>query len=97
MSCPKAGFGPAPWGQADMAKGTVLDYPGLPAEQLLYWQKQAWREWALRPGPLAGAAFSCWYCPWEKQDCVRAALGGLPELPFQLEQDGTKVIFNYRR
>ena len=34
-----------------MDKGTVLDYPGLPAERLLYWQKRAFREWALRPGP----------------------------------------------
>jgi hypothetical protein len=32
-----------------------------------------------------------------KQDCVRAALDGLQELPFTLVQDGTKVIFNYRR
>lgn len=39
------------WEQVDMDKGTVLDYPGLPAERLLYWQKQAWREWAFRPGP----------------------------------------------
>jgi hypothetical protein len=35
-----------------MDKGTVLDYPGLPAEKLLYWQKRAFREWALRPGPI---------------------------------------------
>ncbi|MCC6190179.1 MAG: radical SAM protein [Anaerolineales bacterium] len=39
------------WEQVDMDKGTVLDYPGLPAERLLYWQKRAWREWAFRPGP----------------------------------------------
>jgi anaerobic magnesium-protoporphyrin IX monomethyl ester cyclase len=39
------------WEQVDMDKGTVLDYPGLPAERLLYWQKRAFREWALRPGP----------------------------------------------
>lgn len=39
------------WEQVDMDKGTVLDYPNLPAERLLYWQKQAFREWALRPGP----------------------------------------------
>lgn len=39
------------WEQVDMDKGTVLDYPGLSAEQLLYWQKRAWREWAFRPGP----------------------------------------------
>jgi anaerobic magnesium-protoporphyrin IX monomethyl ester cyclase len=39
------------WEQVDMDKGTVLDYPGLHAEDLLYWQKKAFREWALRPGP----------------------------------------------
>jgi radical SAM superfamily enzyme YgiQ (UPF0313 family) len=40
------------WEQVDMDKGTVLDYPGLSAERLLYWQKQAFREWAFRPGPI---------------------------------------------
>jgi radical SAM superfamily enzyme YgiQ (UPF0313 family) len=40
------------WEQVDMDKGTVLDYPGLPAEKLLYWQKRAFREWAMRPGPI---------------------------------------------
>ncbi|HMN61811.1 MAG TPA: radical SAM protein, partial [Anaerolinea sp.] len=40
------------WEQVDMDKGTVLDYPGLPAERLLYWQKRAFREWAIRPGPM---------------------------------------------
>jgi len=44
-----------------------------------------------------GGGFLLLYCPWEKQDRVRAALRGLPELPFRLERDGTKVIFNYRR
>jgi radical SAM superfamily enzyme YgiQ (UPF0313 family) len=40
------------WEQVDMDRGTVLDYPGLSAERLLYWQKQAFREWAFRPGPM---------------------------------------------
>jgi radical SAM superfamily enzyme YgiQ (UPF0313 family) len=40
------------WEQVDMDKGTVLDYPGLPAERLLYWQRRAFREWAFRPGPI---------------------------------------------
>ena len=40
------------WEQVDMDKGTVLDYPNLPAERLLYWQKRAFREWAFRPGPI---------------------------------------------
>lgn len=40
------------WEQVDMDKGTVLDYENLPAERLLYWQRRAFREWALRPGPM---------------------------------------------
>jgi radical SAM superfamily enzyme YgiQ (UPF0313 family) len=40
------------WEQVDMDKGTVLDYPELSAERLLYWQKRAFREWAMRPGPM---------------------------------------------
>ncbi len=40
------------WEQVDMDKSTVLDYEGLPAERLIYWQKRATREWALRPGPI---------------------------------------------
>jgi anaerobic magnesium-protoporphyrin IX monomethyl ester cyclase len=40
------------WEHVDMDKGTVLDYPELSAESLLYWQKRAWREWAFRPGPM---------------------------------------------
>jgi anaerobic magnesium-protoporphyrin IX monomethyl ester cyclase len=39
------------WEQVDMDRDTVLDYPGLSAERLLYWQKRAFREWAFRPGP----------------------------------------------
>jgi hypothetical protein len=35
-----------------MDKGTVLDYPELSAERLLYWQRRAFREWAFRPGPI---------------------------------------------
>ncbi|MGB3715254.1 MAG: radical SAM protein [Candidatus Promineifilaceae bacterium] len=40
------------WEQVDMDRETVLDYPELPAERLLYWQKRAFREWAFRPGPM---------------------------------------------
>ncbi len=40
------------WEEVDMEKSTVLDYPGLSAEQLEYWQKRAFREWAMRPGPI---------------------------------------------
>jgi hypothetical protein len=34
-----------------MERSTVLEYPQLSAERLEYWQKRAFREWALRPGP----------------------------------------------
>jgi radical SAM superfamily enzyme YgiQ (UPF0313 family) len=40
------------WEQVDMDKETVLDYPNLSAEQLEYWQKRAFLEWVLRPGPI---------------------------------------------
>ena len=39
------------WEEVDMDKGTVLQYDNLSAEDLLYWQRRAFREWALRPGP----------------------------------------------
>lgn len=44
-----------------------------------------------------GGGFLLLYCPRHQQDAVRAALHELPELPFHLERDGSKVIFNYRR
>lgn len=40
------------WEEVDMDRSTVLDYPHLRAERLEYWQKRAFREWALRPGPM---------------------------------------------
>jgi radical SAM superfamily enzyme YgiQ (UPF0313 family) len=40
------------WEQVDMDESTVLDYPGLTAEELAYWQKRAFREWAFRPKPM---------------------------------------------
>ncbi|MBI4761690.1 MAG: GHMP kinase [Chloroflexota bacterium] len=51
-------------------------------------------------GKIAGAGgggFLLLYVPYERQSKVRAALRGLQELPFRLESDGTKIIFNYRR
>jgi radical SAM superfamily enzyme YgiQ (UPF0313 family) len=41
------------WEEVDMDKGTVLNYDNLSAEDLMYWQKRAFREWAFRPGPVA--------------------------------------------
>ena len=40
------------WEEVDMDKGTVLEYDNLSAEELLEWQRKAFREWALRPGPM---------------------------------------------
>lgn len=44
-----------------------------------------------------GGGFLLLYVPYERQSTVRNALCELQELPFRLESDGSKVIFNYRR
>ncbi len=44
-----------------------------------------------------GGGFLLLYCPPKRQDEVRAAMKHLRELPFRLERDGSKVIFNIRR
>lgn len=44
-----------------------------------------------------GGGYLLLYCPREKQYDVRAALSDFRELPFHLESDSSKVIFNYRR
>ncbi|MEA4908380.1 MAG: GHMP kinase [Chloroflexi bacterium] len=51
-------------------------------------------------GKIAGAGgggFLLVYVPHDRQRAVRKALNCLQELPFNVEDDGTKVIFNYRR
>jgi len=51
-------------------------------------------------GKIAGAGgggFLLLYCSPDRQQAVRQALSDLKELPFSLERDGTKVIFNARR
>ena len=51
-------------------------------------------------GKIAGAGgggFLLVFCPPDRQSSVRKALSDLKELPFQLEMDGSKVIFNNRR
>jgi radical SAM superfamily enzyme YgiQ (UPF0313 family) len=40
------------WEEVDMDESTVLDYPDLRAEEIERWARRAFREWALRPGPM---------------------------------------------
>jgi D-glycero-alpha-D-manno-heptose-7-phosphate kinase len=50
-------------------------------------------------GKIAGAGgggFLLVYVPGPRQEEVRATLSDVRELPFHLERDGSKVIFNYR-
>ncbi len=42
----------ARWEDVDMDRSTVLDYPQMEAERIEYWARRAFREWALRPGPI---------------------------------------------
>ena len=61
---------------------------------------QAAREAGASGGKISGAGgggFLLLFCPHQYQDKVRQALGRLQELSFNLENEGTKVIFNYRR
>jgi D-glycero-alpha-D-manno-heptose-7-phosphate kinase len=58
---------------------------------------------ALKAGALGGkitgaggGGFLLLYCPYEKRESVRAGLSHLRELPFEIEPDGSKVIFDYR-
>jgi anaerobic magnesium-protoporphyrin IX monomethyl ester cyclase len=79
------------WEQVDMDKGTVLDYPNLSAERLLYWQKRAFREWAFRPGPMLTylkMLFSDW-------NTVKSALSvGLQHLSWASTDTGAPIGSN---
>ena len=44
-----------------------------------------------------GGGYLLLYCPYERRESVRDALSSLEEVPFNIEPDGSKVIFNYRR
>jgi len=44
-----------------------------------------------------GGGFLLLYVPMDRQESVRNAMRGHRELPFMLEQDGSKVIFNFKR
>ncbi len=51
-------------------------------------------------GKIAGAGgggFLLLYCPPGRQEHLRRELGHLRELPFNLGQDGSKIIFDYQR
>ncbi len=63
-----------------------------------------WYQRALNAGALGGkitgaggGGFFLVYVPYEHRQDVRNALSNLREMPFRLEPDGSKVIFNYRR
>ncbi len=58
------------------------------------------REAGASGGKISGAGgggFLLLYCLPDAQDAVRTALDGYREMPFSLERDGSKVIFNVRR
>jgi D-glycero-alpha-D-manno-heptose-7-phosphate kinase len=58
------------------------------------------RKAGARGGKIAGAGgggFLLLYCPPGDQEHLRRTLGHLQELPFNLGQDGSKVIFDYQR
>jgi D-glycero-alpha-D-manno-heptose-7-phosphate kinase len=44
-----------------------------------------------------GGGFLLVYCPPRCQETVRQSLGAYREMPFNLERDGSKIIFNVRR
>lgn len=61
-------------------------------------------ELALRAGAIGGkvagaggGGFLLLYCPLQRQEQLRTELHILQELPFNLGQDGSKVIFDYQR
>ena len=44
-----------------------------------------------------GGGFLLTYCPLDCQDTLMEGMAGYRRMPFSLEPDGSKVIFNYRR
>jgi radical SAM superfamily enzyme YgiQ (UPF0313 family) len=76
------------WEQVDMDKGTVLDYPNMPAERLLYWQKRAFREWAFRTGPVL-TYLKMWMYDWST---MKTALNvGLQHLSWASTDEGAPI------
>ncbi len=77
------------WEQVDMDQGTVLDYPNLSAEDLLYWQRRAFREWAFRPGPVLTYIKMLFSDP----STVKSALDvGLQHLSWASTESGLPVL-----
>ena len=71
----------------------------ITTEMIDYMYKRAISAGALG-GKISGAGgggFMLLYVPREKQNAVRAELSDFKELPFMLETDGSKIIFNVRR
>lgn len=63
-------------------------------------QIEAWYEKALKAGALGGKLLGAggggcllFYCPYRRQDAVRAALSDLQEIHFQFEEEGSKIIY----
>ena len=72
---------------------------GISSPQIDAWYAAARRAGALG-GKIAGAGgggFLLLYCPPGHQEHLRRELHMLQELPFNLGQDGSKVIFDYQR
>lgn len=74
------------------------------ASQISNGEIDEWYECAIQAGAIGGkitgaggGGFMLLYCPYGKREDVRKALPHLRELPFRLEPDGSKIIFNYRR
>lgn len=80
------------WEQVDMDRGTVLDYPNLSAERILYWQKRAFLEWAIRPGPIftyIKMLFSDW-------NTIKSALSvGLQHLSWASTDSGAPITSRF--
>lgn len=73
--------------------------PGITNDHIDQMYKRAQEAGAIG-GKITGAGgggFLLLYCPPERRDSVLRALDDYRHMPFMLERDGSKVIFNYRR
>jgi anaerobic magnesium-protoporphyrin IX monomethyl ester cyclase len=80
------------WEDVDMDRSTVLDYPNLTAEQLEQHARRAFREWALRPGPILNYLRGI-----NSLDAVRLAVGiGIEQLKWVLGRPINTLAANPR-